>query len=348
MIRALAKKDAQGRGGQANITQNRGAGAELGGMTSEDQENYYQSCFHFFQMLRNMIRGGTTKEGGDIENPRDKNPGNQSTNGSQGRQLFPSNYDSCYESIKLISKAMLVILGFGYTNAIRKLRNKKEKHTWSVQIMNELLQSTSTYEYEYDGKNPDQTLPLTHKDDETTAYSTILEDQQKPAEPTTPILIAAKNGVTEKGEKFLELFPVAIHDMNSDKKNIVLLAVEEQQPAETAKETPILIAAKNGVTEMVEKILELFPVAIHDMNSDGKNIVLLAVENRQPHIYQLLVKQNILKDTTLRTVDNRGNSALHLAATLGEYTPWLIPGAALQMQWEIKWYEIMHLGLKYI
>lgn len=106
------------------------------------------------------------------------------------------------------------------------------------------------------------------------------------------------------------------------------------------KETPILIAAKNGVTEMVEKILELFPVAIHDLNAQKKNIVLLAVENRQPHVYQLLLKKKIMKESVFCQVDKDGNSALHLAANLGEYKPWLIPGAALQMQWEIKWYEV--------
>ena len=106
------------------------------------------------------------------------------------------------------------------------------------------------------------------------------------------------------------------------------------------KETPILIAAKNGVTEMVEKILESFPGAMHDMDAEKKNIVLLAVENRQPHVYQLLLKRKILKESLFRKVDHEGNSALHLAAKLGAHKPWLIPGEALQMQWEIKWYEV--------
>ncbi|KAM1278866.1 hypothetical protein ACFX13_031818 [Malus domestica] len=110
-------------------------------------------------------------------------------------------------------------------------------------------------------------------------------------------------------------------------------------------ETPILIAARNGVTEMVEKILELFPVAIHDMNKEKKNMVLLAVEHRQPHVYKLLLKRNILKESVFGRVDHEGNSALHLAAKLGEHKPWLIPGAALQMQWEIKWYEFVKTSM---
>ncbi|KAM3754453.1 hypothetical protein ACB098_03G166200 [Castanea mollissima] len=105
------------------------------------------------------------------------------------------------------------------------------------------------------------------------------------------------------------------------------------------KETSILAAARNGITEMVEEILNKFPMAIHDDTDEGKNIALLAVENRQPKIYQLLLKRELLTETMLQKVDKDGNNALHLAAKLGKNKPWLIPGAALQVQWEIKWYE---------
>ncbi|XWS36337.1 hypothetical protein CRYUN_Cryun20dG0076500 [Craigia yunnanensis] len=65
---------------------------------------------------------------------------------------------------------------------------------------------------------------------------------------------------------------------------------------------------------MVEQILELFQVAIHDMNSEKKNIVLLTVENRQPHVYELLLKKNIMKDGASERWIKNGKSALHLAA----------------------------------
>lgn len=69
------------------------------------------------------------------------------------------------------------------------------------------------------------------------------------------------------------------------------------------------------------------------MNSENKNIVLLAVENRQPHVYQLLLKKNIMKDSVFRAVDEKGNSALHLAAMLGDHKPWLIPGDLIFEPW---------------
>ncbi|KAL7172441.1 hypothetical protein ACSBR2_032019 [Camellia fascicularis] len=101
-------------------------------------------------------------------------------------------------------------------------------------------------------------------------------------------------------------------------------------------ETPVLIAAKNGIVEIVEEIVGHFPEAIHDINSDGKGMVLLAVENRQTVVFQYLLKRYVLRDTNYHEVDKYGNNALHLAAKISD-RPWLIPG--LKMQWEIKWYE---------
>lgn len=257
----------------------------------------------------------------------------QSTNEPQARQLFPDNYGTCIDFIKLLSKAMLIILGLGSTG-IKKLQEKKEKHTWSVQIMNELVKSASTYEYEDNGRSPQQP-PTPQKDGETLPYAIVeggttiptedFMDQQQEIPPNVPLETNTK-GEQNKGK----------NGGQDDNGEGVTKTINQAK-----KETPILIAAKNGITEIVEKILEFFPVAIHDLNTDKKNIVLLAVENRQPHVYQLLLNRNILKDSVFSKVDINGNSALHLAAMLGEHRPWLIPGAALQMQWEIKWFEFV-------
>ncbi|CAL5422034.1 unnamed protein product [Camellia sinensis] len=121
-------------------------------------------------------------------------------------------------------------------------------------------------------------------------------------------------------------------------------------------EDKTLVVGKDCIVKVVEQLLVdqtknddqhknetpiLFLVAIHDTNSNEKNIVLLAVENRQTNVYKYLLERNVLKDSIFSKVDKDGNSAVHLAAKIGEYRPWLIPGAALQMQWEIKWYEFV-------
>ncbi|XVF32516.1 hypothetical protein REPUB_Repub17cG0089300 [Reevesia pubescens] len=298
----------------------------------------YQTCMHLLHLLKQLFQVVTkrssqnkSQRGDAVENLEAPNltseAGSKGDKGPHrdGHQFFPPNYGTFIDFVKLLSKAMLVILGLG-SRRIRKLREKKEKHTWAVQIMNKLLEHASMYQYEDNSNRPQLSL---YESDET-----------KPCE------------FTEGGDiKMLtdDAEPAKQHDQSKEKTfevkhcKIHFLAAGEKKKTKdvTKRETPILIAAKSGIAEMVEQILELFPVAIHDMNSEKKNIVLLAVENRQPHVYELLLKKNIMKDSAFRAVDEHGNSALHLAAMLGNHKPWLIPGAALQMQWEIKWYEFV-------
>ncbi|CAL5425199.1 unnamed protein product [Camellia sinensis] len=58
------------------------------------------------------------------------------------------------------------------------------------------------------------------------------------------------------------------------------------KPETNYKDTPILIAAKNGIKELVEKILDLFPGAMYDTSPDGKNVMHIALENRKIEVYK--------------------------------------------------------------
>ncbi|KAM6547078.1 hypothetical protein CsatB_027814 [Cannabis sativa] len=105
-------------------------------------------------------------------------------------------------------------------------------------------------------------------------------------------------------------------------------------------DSALLVAAKNGIMEIVEKILQHFPVAIHDTNKDKKNIFLLAVENRRLNVLKFLAQEEEIYTRKLlfRKVDKDWNCALHLAS-IRNPRPWPIPGDALQMQWELNWYK---------
>ena len=107
------------------------------------------------------------------------------------------------------------------------------------------------------------------------------------------------------------------------------------------KMTALLTAAKNGVEKMVRKILNNFPMAIYETSTQDKNILLVAVEHRQPRIIKklMIMMKRDTWNSLIQSVDNEGNNALHLAA---KYTakPWHISGAAMQMQGEIKWYQV--------
>lgn len=49
---------------------------------------------------------------------------------------------------------------------------------------------------------------------------------------------------------------------------------------------------------MVKEALKRDPVAMYDLDEKKKNIVLLSVEHKQPHVYELLLslkKDNIIK-----------------------------------------------------
>lgn len=74
--------------------------------------------------------------------------------------------------------------------------------------------------------------------------------------------------------------------------------------------TPILVS-DNGITEMVEKILEIYPMAILDADMKRKNPVLLVVEHRHTQLYEKLVIRKPLNERVL-----------HLAATLSDYQPY--------------------------
>ncbi|KAL7243509.1 hypothetical protein ACSBR1_015830 [Camellia fascicularis] len=104
------------------------------------------------------------------------------------------------------------------------------------------------------------------------------------------------------------------------------------------KETPLLLAAKNGIIEIVSAILEKFSTARHQVNSGGKNVVHMAVENRQSHVYELLRKKKSTSDL-FNHVDDQGNNALHLVAMSSSNESWIAPNVVLQMQWETMWYE---------
>ncbi|XP_058086692.1 ankyrin repeat-containing protein ITN1-like [Magnolia sinica] len=201
-------------------------------------------------------------------------------------------------------KMLLVLLGLGYWR-INDIIEKKQKHTWAFQVMEELVSHASNWEYGNDGRNP----LLTAQEEATPIIPHIKPDEDPSHTSQSPSPTPENASMKEKDGG--------------------------------TKETPILLAAKMGVAEVVEKILEVFPIAVHDMNDEKKNIVLLAAENRQPHVYQLLLKKKLLQETVFNKVDHEGNSALHLAATMTQNRPWLIPGAALQMQWEIKWFKFV-------
>ncbi|ESW19846.1 hypothetical protein PHAVU_006G160200 [Phaseolus vulgaris] len=232
----------------------------------------YETCTTFFSLLKSITIGKDDKAASNDEekNVSQKSEEEQAKKREMKLYSFPPNWGAAIKFLTLMMKFLLIIFGVG-ANWIGKIQRKKVKHTRAKQVMNELIERSSSSLYKSD-------------------YS----------------------GMSIQG---------------SEKSRRMA--------------APILIAAKMGVKEVVEKILDTDPVAIQEVDSENKSAVLLAIENRQPHVFNLLNERRLIRETALRQVDNYGNSALHLAATYRSHKPWRFPGAAMQMQWEYKWYKLV-------
>ncbi|CAL8989567.1 unnamed protein product [Prunus brigantina] len=203
-----------------------------------------------------LAKRGNKKE--DAENPQQKSSSMQDTNQreEQGRQRHPNYIYASFVTIcYLITEALVemyrFLRGLLGISSIQKIHQAKRKHKWATQVMNKLLDHTSSYMY---AQNPKETRP--------TDESKITQ-VPKPPELEKPELDTKRKKDKNVGDKQM-------------KRQLM---------------TPILIAAKMGVSEMVEKILKKFPVAIHDVDSENKNVALLAIENRQSHVLKLLLME---------------------------------------------------------
>ncbi|XP_028080519.1 ankyrin repeat-containing protein At2g01680-like [Camellia sinensis] len=101
-----------------------------------------------------------------------------------------------------------------------------------------------------------------------------------------------------------------------------------------------LLGAKNGIQEIVEEILVVFPDAISYVDEDGHSALHLAVMYRCEHVFNFIIQQMGVSKKLLLKVDNGGNNILHLVGRM-PYQPQLEvgSGAVLQMQRELQWYK---------
>ncbi|XAR65698.1 hypothetical protein NMG60_11009888 [Bertholletia excelsa] len=81
-----------------------------------------------------------------------------------------------------------------------------------------------------------------------------------------------------------------------------------------AVETPLFLAAKRGIIEIVKEILQKHPLAIEHIDVEGQNILHVAIRYRQMHIFDYIVddRQKYLMRWINRKIDNNGNSILHM------------------------------------
>lgn len=192
-----------------------------------------------------------------------------------------------------------------------------------------------------------ETAGVTQKQEENRKESA----EAKIAEKETTFLAVAKAGIVEIVNELQTKLPSDQHHDNTTpdhKENLLLVAMKniKHKSAENVdrKETAYLTAAKNGIVEIVSALQSRIPSVVHETNSNNENVLLAAVKNRQPHVVEMLQKnlEKELFDSLVLEVDNRENTVLHLAASTASNNEktWRIAGAAMQMMWDIKWYQV--------
>ncbi|KAA8520155.1 hypothetical protein F0562_014411 [Nyssa sinensis] len=77
-------------------------------------------------------------------------------------------------------------------------------------------------------------------------------------------------------------------------------------------ETPLFLATKSGILEIVEEILKVYPQAVEHVDDEGRNILHVAIKYRQVHIFDYVATMEIPMMRLVRKTDNNGNSILHM------------------------------------
>ncbi|XP_060173883.1 uncharacterized protein LOC132604405 isoform X2 [Lycium barbarum] len=285
--------------------------------------------------------------------------------GKSNGKLFPPNYTIFIEFLKCLMKIVLIVLCIGLQR-IKILEETKKKHTRAFQIMKLMIEKEERYKYvlyqshaekpedrdhhsqvlappteppliveDDNKKDKDQSKTAATKQSPTSSTDEKKKDDHKSelSKPTkeTPLLEeASRMGIVEMVEKNLKIFPTGIQD--TDCKEL----------SKPTKETPLLVASRMGIVEMVKEILKNFPIAIQDTDSEEKNLLLLAIKHRQTEVYNWLIGEKY-PEHVFYQVDKKGNNAVHQAATFQKLDVWRIPGSALQVEGEGKWYKyVLH------
>ncbi|GAV61242.1 Ank_4 domain-containing protein/PGG domain-containing protein [Cephalotus follicularis] len=114
--------------------------------------------------------------------------------------------------------------------------------------------------------------------------------------------------------------------------------VEMGEKKDSKAETPLLLATRHGISEIVKAILQIYPQAVEHCNFKGQNILHVAVKHRRKDIFDTVKKMGIPTFRLSRDIDADGYTILHHAATHDSRGN-LRPVPALQLQAELQWFK---------
>ncbi|XP_027338344.1 ankyrin repeat-containing protein NPR4-like [Abrus precatorius] len=131
-----------------------------------------------------------------------------------------------------------------------------------------------------------------------------------------------------------------IHAFEDERIEIVShVGTDYEDEPNTITEDAMLKAAKCGIVEFIETMMDANPALLMVEDRNKRGIFSHAILNRQEKLFQLIKKVKGSKEIITWSTDKFENNMLHLAADLGP-PPYLvsISNAALQMQRELQWF----------
>nr|KYP60901.1 hypothetical protein KK1_023322 [Cajanus cajan] len=194
------------------------------------------------------------------------------------------------------------------------------------------------------GNKQDQ--PLITQQQSQKEHRRMDESAARKEEKETTLVGMAKAGIVEVVKELQNKVPSSLHDKEGlvvvAMKNIKLHKLGEAHHVDE-RETVFMTAAKNGIVEIVLAVQDKIRSVVHQTNSNNENVLLMAVKNRQTKVVEAL-NNHLDKDlfgSLILKVDSRENTVLHLAAGTSSNSErsWQIAGAAMQMMWDIKWFQ---------
>ncbi|XP_024640204.1 uncharacterized protein [Medicago truncatula] len=280
--------------------------------------NYITLC-DFYQGLIVILSGKwfKKKKQHDIEDPSNDNrrPFN-SENNLEG--VLPPNYKTFRLFVRCISELTLRLFG-----DLKHIKIAKNNHIWSSQLLKALLKNAALTKRNY--LDPVYML--------TVGTSRMIEekserDKMAYVKEKAPILVAARNGIYEMVKEILIEAPTALRSTNSSKQNVLLVAVEYR---------------KILVVKTLRKILE----SKHWNSASSKQEKLWnsASSKREEILNSASSKKEKLWNSLVLAKDDKQNTILHLAAEAQAVDK---PGqniarSALQMMWDMKWFQLVCL-----
>ncbi|XP_068494856.1 uncharacterized protein [Phaseolus vulgaris] len=287
--------------------------------------------------------------------------------GKKAQICVEPKYVTLVRSVKSIARFALKCLwpsGWVVTLDLEAIKKIKQKHIWSGQLLTFFMENpymdigiaggTPSMKYNRNNKDIDSLFITTEQlkgpgqQDSTTESET---EKNKKILSEYSLGQGQQDSTTEseteknKNERLNEPSSGQGQQDNTTKSGTKKKENERlnEPTKEMDKDNAFLTAAKNGIMEIVLALKSKIPSVMHETNSNNENVLLVAVKNRQTKIVEEL-KINLDKklfDNLILEVDDMENTVLHLASgtTTHNERTWQIAGSAMQMMWDIKWYE---------